>query len=124
MKRTLFLVLIVLLPLLVACEGVVPSTGNVSTPPPIQGAPDPADAPEAALRVRDAFAQSLNAATDEVAIISWEAVEWPDSCLGAAAADEMCAQVITPGYSVVVEYEGEQTVLHTDEGGDAWRVAP
>lgn len=122
MKRMLFLFLVALLT--VACEGTMPSTGTVSTPPPMQSAPDPANAPQAALRVRDAFAQSLAAQPGEVAILSFQEVQWPDSCLGAAAADEMCAAVITPGYQVVVEHEGEQIVLHTDAEGTAWRVAP
>jgi hypothetical protein len=80
--------------------------------------------PAAAIVALDAYAQSLGVPAEEVTLVSYEAVDWPDSCLGAAAADEMCAMVITPGYTVVVEHEGEQQVLHTNEDGSAWRVAP
>jgi len=104
--------------LLVACDGAPAST------PPANSAPDAATIPAAAIVVRDAFAQSLGAPAEEVTVVSHEAVDWPDSCLGAAAADEMCAMVITPGYRVVVEYEGEQQELHTNADGSIWRVAP
>lgn len=106
--------------LLVACSG---AAAPASTPP-AQSAPDVANIPAAAIVASGALAQSLNVPAEEVTVLSYEAVDWPDSCLGAAAADEMCAMVITPGYKVVVEHEGEQQTLHTNEDGSVWRVAP
>lgn len=124
MKSRILFAILAMLMLLAACvpasTPTTPAPGAVSTPE--LSAPDLADAPEAATRVRDAFAASMGKAVDAVAILSVEEVEWPDSCLGAAAADEMCAAVITPGYRIVVENEGEQYTLHTDAEGNAWRV--
>lgn len=59
----------------------------------------------------------------EVYIVEMEAVDWPDGCLGAAQAAEMCIQVITPGYRVVVEVEGSSRVYHTNVDGTHIRPA-
>jgi hypothetical protein len=58
----------------------------------------------------------LDAKPGEVKIIKTEAVDWPDACLGAAQAGEMCAQVITPGYKLEVMIKGKTYILHTDAG--------
>jgi len=50
-----------------------------------------------------------------------EAVDWPDACLGAPRADEVCAQVITPGYRVIVRQDDELIEYHTDR---ATRIRP
>jgi hypothetical protein len=58
----------------------------------------------------------MDAKPDEVKIIKMEAVNWPDACLGAAQAGEMCAQVITPGYRLEVMIKGKVYILHSDAG--------
>jgi hypothetical protein len=63
--------------------------------------------PEAVLRV-------LNDAGPGATIVSVESVEWPNACLGLAGPDEVCAEVITPGYRVIVERDGERITYHTD----------
>lgn len=52
-----------------------------------------------------------------IMFVSAEAVEWPNSCLGAAKPGEMCAQVITPGYRVVLSTLDKQYELRTDRSG-------
>jgi hypothetical protein len=56
---------------------------------------------------------------DELAIRRVEVTsqEWPDACLGVARSGQMCAQVITPGWVVVMETGGRQYRAHTDQGG-------
>ena len=46
-------------------------------------------------------------------------MQWngPNSCLGVSSPDAMCAQVITPGYRVVLEANGRQYEYHTNETG-------
>ncbi len=44
----------------------------------------------------------------------------PRHCIGP---DEVCAQVITPGYEVTLEYNGEQYVYHTNQSGSSVRAA-
>ncbi len=53
----------------------------------------------------------------QVVVVSAEEVEWPDSCLGAAKPDEMCLQVITPGYRVILEHRGQRYEFHTNADG-------
>jgi hypothetical protein len=86
---------------------------------PAQSTATPIPATEAA---RVALATELGVAADEITILSLERVEWPDSCLGAAAEGEVCAQVITPGYRIVLKTIDKQYVAHTDESGKAVRL--
>ena len=46
-----------------------------------------------------------------------EPVEWGDASLGCPKPDVMYAQVVTPGFQLVFEYEGQQYEYHTDQDG-------
>lgn len=86
--------------------------------------PAPASSfPEAAVSARDTLAKELGVPADAINVQSAEPAQWPDSCLGAAAAGEMCAQVITPGFEVVLEHDGDQYVYHTNASGTSVRSA-
>jgi hypothetical protein len=100
--------------------------GNPTMPPTSQAVPvptvqltgvPPSEAPGAALNARQALAQKLNIPVDEITIVSVEAVEWPDGCLGVRTPGIMCIQVITPGYRVILEANGELYEYHTNETG-------
>ena len=49
------------------------------------------------------------------ALITFEPVEWPDAGLGCPKPGMMYAQVVTPGFRLVFEYEGRQYEYHTDQ---------
>ncbi|MEM8642723.1 MAG: hypothetical protein AAGG51_28475 [Cyanobacteria bacterium P01_G01_bin.54] len=55
-----------------------------------------------------AIGKEQNHAPDQLQITTIEAVDWPDACLGLAAPDEFCAQILTPGWAIAVT-DGEQT---------------
>ncbi len=57
----------------------------------------------------------------EIEVVSYSEGEWLNACLGLAEEDEMCAQVITPGYQVTLRADGEEYVLRTDETGEVIR---
>jgi len=59
---------------------------------------------------------------EEIDVVSSQAKEWPDACLGLADQDEMCAQVITPGYEVTARAEGQNYVVRTSADGAAVRM--
>ncbi len=61
--------------------------------------------------------EKLGIPTEEITILEVQEVEWPDSCLGVVQPDQMCLQVITPGYRIVVEVKGKKIILHTDREG-------
>lgn len=58
---------------------------------------------------------------DEIMVPSVEGKEWPNACLGLPAEDEMCAEVITSGYEVTVQFGGEVHVYRTNEDGSQIR---
>lgn len=53
-------------------------------------------------RARRDLAQRLGMTESDVAVKSVEPVEFPDASLGAPLADEMSAQVITPGWRITL----------------------
>ncbi|MEA5594709.1 hypothetical protein [Rivularia sp. UHCC 0363] len=53
----------------------------------------------------------------ELRITQAEKQSWGDSCLGLAQADKLCAQVIVPGWKVVVTDGKNELVYRTDEKG-------
>jgi hypothetical protein len=63
------------------------------------------------------LAAELNISPDEVTILSFEPVYWPDASLGCPQPGMMYAQVISPGYRIVLEAGGERYDLHTDQTG-------
>jgi hypothetical protein len=69
-----------------------------------------------------AIGEVLADAAEGARVLRVERVEWPDACLGARRPDEACAEVITPGYRVIVERDGEKVEYHTDLGGK-YRIA-
>ncbi len=68
------------------------------------------------------LARQLGSDGSEVTVVSSEAVEWPDACLGVTLEGEMCAQVITPGYKVVLSANGNTYTYHTDQSGSWYRL--
>jgi len=61
-------------------------------------------------------------ASHDISFVSAEAVDWPDACLGLAASDELCAQVITPGYQVILGTLDRHYEVHTDRSGRNIRI--
>lgn len=58
---------------------------------------------------------------DQVAVVSFEKVDWRNSCLGMSAPGEMCLQAITPGWQVVLSAGGQTYIFHTDSEGERLR---
>jgi hypothetical protein len=80
------------------------------------------NAPAAALNSRADLAQRLQVDPDTIKLVSVEAVDWPDGCLGVQTPGVMCIMVITPGYRVILEANGKQYEYHTNETGDVVRL--
>jgi hypothetical protein len=73
------------------------------------------------LAIADLLNSESGDATESVVITASEPVTWPDSSLGCPKPGEFYAQVITPGYRVTVQYQGETIEVHTDQDGKAVR---
>ncbi|HSQ40067.1 MAG TPA: hypothetical protein VLM78_07885 [Anaerolineales bacterium] len=64
-----------------------------------------------------ALVEREGVALESVSVVTLEAVEWSNSCLGCAQPGEHCLMVITPGYRIVLQ-SGEKTyTVHTNRNG-------
>jgi hypothetical protein len=78
------------------------------------------DVEAAAGQAQALIAEWLGAPATNFSVLAIEAVDWPDSCLGSAFPAEACADVITPGWKVLLldAVDGAHTV-HLGAGGAA-----
>jgi len=72
--------------------------------------------------VKSALAAASGVALSDISVVSTQIVEWPDGCLGSATPGIACAQIVTPGYLVVLQAGGKQYEYHTN--ADATLVKP
>ena len=89
------------------------SEGRAGPPAPQEIPPEklPADSEEAVAKVLAIVKQTLEEDV-EIIVMSREAVEWPNACMGIENPDGVCAQVITPGYKVVVRIGNSLQTYH------------
>ena len=59
--------------------------------------------------------EQTGVSADKITLVSMEAVEWSDASLGCPQEGFMYAQVITPGYLIILETQGQQYKYHTDQ---------
>jgi hypothetical protein len=59
----------------------------------------------------------------DISVSSSEATDWSDTCLGASQPDELCAQVVTPGYRLLINTPQGEYVVHSDRLGRSFRIA-
>jgi CO/xanthine dehydrogenase Mo-binding subunit len=118
--------------LLSACAAAAPGGPPTSAPPPTaaQTAPSPpsvgspiavsSPSPQANPALEAAMAQAatrLGIARADLRIDRLEAREWPDAALGCPQPGVLYAQVLSPGYLIVISGAGKQLEYHTDERG-------
>jgi len=77
---------------------------------------EPIEGSEAALAAAVAdLSEQTGVPADEIKLVSMEAVEWNDASLGCPQEGFMYAQVITPGYLIMLEANGQLYEYHTDQ---------
>lgn len=79
------------------------------------------DYPPAVLAAINALSTQRNIPADQIVVVNYEAVDWNNACLGLAGSGEMCAEVITPGYRIVLRGGGGEFEFHTNGDGTAIR---
>jgi hypothetical protein len=77
--------------------------------------------PVALHEARHHLSQGLGVPEGQVSVDEIERVEWPDACLGVAGDDEVCAEVVTPGFRIVLLARGGEHVYHSDLKGNVRR---
>jgi hypothetical protein len=71
--------------------------------------------------VREALARQLGLDPLAIQLVETTPVDWPDACLGLPGASESCAQVVTPGFRVVVEAGETAYEFRTNRDGSLVR---
>jgi hypothetical protein len=66
---------------------------------------------------RQRVADDLGIDVTSVSVVSFEAAEWSDSCLGVHVRDQVCAEVIIPGYRVILSTGNNSYEAHTNQDG-------
>lgn len=104
--------------------GIIPTPTSLTeeatmTPQRIQGTPEPippSDAGQVVQLAKEDLARRLGLGPEEITVVSVEAVEWRDTSLGCPQPGMMYAQVITPGFLVLLEADERQYKYHSGGG--------
>jgi len=96
--------------------------GTPTTEPTTEPTHIPVDIPPVQRKAIDAAIQALGLPADQVKLVSIEAVDWPNGCLGVTRMGMMCTQNVVPGFRIILEAKGKQYEFHTNL--DASVVAP
>ena len=80
--------------------------------------------PEVALNVQNQISQTMVVPLESIQIENVEKMEWEDSCLGLPEGDEVCAEVITPGWLLTFNIDNETYRYRVDETGTVIRQEP
>ncbi len=106
MKSVLALVLII--SLVSGCVGTKPNSTNTtnSTVTPVY--------PPVVDKAKNDLAEKLNTTPEQIQLVKQEKVDWPDTSLGYPEKGKMYAQVITPGFRIVLEAGGKLYEYHSD----------
>lgn len=107
--------------MLAACTPV--GTEVTREVPPLPPTQTTQPIPSYALPARAHLAQALGAPLEQVVIKEIQTREWPNSCLGVLRADDVCLEVITPGYQIVFGAPQGDYTYHTDRTGQKFRAA-
>lgn len=103
--------------LLAACgPAATPSQGESPLITPTAG--EPTVPPEAAevTQVKQDLAERLKVPVDQIRVVSIKAVDWPDTSLGCPKPNMFYAEVITPGFEIILEANGQEYAYHTGRG--------
>jgi len=89
-------------------------TGSCTPSPESTVGAFPPEAADVVALARADLAQRLDVEREVIRVISVEDVTWSDASLGCPEPGETYAQVVTPGFRIVLEASRERVVYHTD----------
>lgn len=95
----------------------IPTSADNAPPGSIHNLP----VPTAVAAVRSTVAKKLGINEGVAIVLTAFEKNWPNACLGLAGAEEMCAEVITPGYEVTIQASGKEYVYRTNADGSVIR---
>lgn len=122
MRRVLFLVMILLM-IVTACA----PTAATQEPATVDEQPTPTPMPEpthipvdltpAQRAALTTLSETLNLPVDQITLISTEEVTWPNGCLGIVRMGVLCTQAEVPGFTMILEANGQNYEVHTNQDG-------
>ena len=114
MKKMMYVALLVALA--IGLPGCSFRRRSAMPPPPSAQGADSKTREEAFRESVKDLAKKIGAPERDVAGVAQEDVTWPDSCLGCVKTGETCAQVLTPGYRIVLRVRDATYEYHTNRG--------
>jgi len=82
----------------------------------VMAASTDADRDAAVALAKKQLSAALGVSADAIELDKAEAVDWPDAGLGCPERGKMYAQVITPGYKVLLKADGKTYAVHVGAG--------
>lgn len=98
-------------------RGNIAECGEGQSPAPTE--PSMGEANPMVEMAKNDLAKRLGISVDETVLVKSEAVTWPDACLGIHTPGVACADVITPGYLILLSAQGNTYEYHTDQSSRA-----
>jgi hypothetical protein len=92
-------------------------SATVPTLTPVPATPAPQALPPVIMNVKAWLAEKLSVKVQEIRVVSFVAVDWPDSCMGIVTPGVMCAMHVVPGYKVFLQVKDKTYELHSDKTG-------
>jgi hypothetical protein len=80
--------------------------------------------PDVALNIQNKISETLGVSLDSIQLENIEKMEWPNSCLGLPEGNEVCAEVITPGWLLTFKINNQQYQYRVDSTGTIVRQEP
>lgn len=80
--------------------------------------------PDVALNVQNQISETLGVAVENIQITKVEQMDWPNGCLGLPEGDEVCTEVITPGWLLTFNINGQEYRYRVDKTGTVIRQEP
>lgn len=73
--------------------------------------------PVPAQKAKEEVSKKYSIPLDKIIVLEVLEKDWPDACLGIAEKGQMCAQVITPGFSITLQTDDMLFKYRTDREG-------
>jgi len=107
-----------------AGEPAAPATPEATPPAALPATETPETESNAATAAATAqLTRELGVTEAEIEVVSVEATEFSDSCLGLGQPNESCLRANTLGWLVMLSVAGQVYEVHTDETGQQVRIA-
>lgn len=90
------------------------TTTGTPLPSSESSTPQVTQIPQKFLPIIEKLASSYDLTPDKITLVSIEAVDWSDSCLGVNRPGIACLEVITPGYRLIFETPKGEVEVHAN----------